>query len=68
MSYISVEEARIIVEKLKEKSVYVAGCGAKCPFCGSWGKRLHRNMKRLDDNRVRRYFICPDCGYRFSAE
>lgn len=60
---------REFVGRSKKKAVYIeAASSAKCPLCGNWGDPIHKCLKRLPGGKTRRYFECPECGFRFSAE
>ncbi len=65
--YLSVEIAKEVVRRSRVISKY-SEYGARCPLCGSWGKRIHKCVRTLSSGKKRRYFICPDCTFKFSAE
>ena len=69
MEFYSVEIAKKIVIRLKSKAEYNSAVrSARCPLCGAWGILSNGNVKKGASGVTRRYFDCPDCGYRFVAE
>ncbi len=65
MEYLPVDRAAKVVELLNKKSEYIPGYGARCPLCGAWGD-LKDVKKRKTEGR-RRYYVCPDCFFKFAA-
>lgn len=65
MQYLEPELAKLIVGRLTKTVVYNGG--ARCPLCGEWGIYDNRNIKVKGDIR-RRYFRCPECGWKFRAD
>ena len=65
--YLSIESAKEFVRRSRIISEFRNG-GARCPLCGNWGTRVYACVKITSSGKARRYFRCPDCGYKYAAE
>lgn len=67
--YLSVGEAQEVTRRIRIISEYRPDLSsARCPLCGEWGNSIHKCVKKMKSGKLRRYFVCPSCGYKYSAE
>jgi len=67
--YLPVEQAKENVRRNRLVAEYIPGQGARCTQCGEWGNPLYKGgYQTLVSGTKRKYFICPACGHKFTAD
>lgn len=64
--YFESEDAREIVEKMREPVEYIPSVGCRCKLCGAWCRVKCVKKSKVDGHSIR-YVECPECGFEFKV-